>query len=283
MPARVPPPSGAPTGVQEGDGGDGRSIRSVDRAVSVLQLLAERGECRVSELAVSLGVNKSSAFRLLTTLEARGLVEQVADRGRYRLAYGVVRLAAGAARRMDLSLLSRSTCQTLAEDTGETVCIALREGGAVVTIDQVLGRGAVTTVDWIGQRSPLHATAAGKVFLAALDETGLREELAHPLERFTDATITEPAQLRAELETVRARGYASTRDEHEVGLSAIGVPILDGDRRVVGALTVSGPTFRLPAGRVADLAALAAASAARISRRNGLPDEHVDPRGGTAG
>src|SRR5690606_31257082 len=155
--------------------------------------------------------HKSTAFRLLGTLEARGMVERSGDRGGYRLAYGVVQLAAAATRGHDLSVLSRPVCQRLADALGETVNIAIHDGVAVISIDQIIGSSAVTTVNWVGQRTPMHATAAGKVFLA--HQPSERVD-ALELDRFTEHTITDRAALRAELKTVRERGYAVSEEEH---------------------------------------------------------------------
>ena len=109
-----------------------------------------------------LGVHKSTVFRLLATLEARGLVEQHSERGRYRLGYGVVQLAEGATKMDDLSLLSRPVCRQLAETVRETVNLVVHDGRAVISIAQVLGAPTITTVNWVGQRTPMHATSAGQ-------------------------------------------------------------------------------------------------------------------------
>lgn len=246
-------------------------MRSVDRAVSLLQLLGRRGESRVTDLARDLGVHKSTVFRLLATLEARGLVEQNTERGSYALGYGVVVLATGAARPLDLSVISRPVCVRLAAEVGETVNVAIRDGRDVVSIDQVLGSAAVTSVNWVGQRGPLHATSAGKVFLAAMEPTEALALLTDPLPAYTAATITDPAALLAALDEVRERGYAVAAEEHETGLHAVAAPIRAADGSVVGSLTVSGPNFRLTADRLADQASTLVAAAAEISHRNGAP------------
>jgi DNA-binding IclR family transcriptional regulator len=247
------------------------AVRSVDRAISLLQLLAQRGDARVTDLAREIGVHKSTAFRLLSTLEARGLVEQNSERGSYALAYGVVLLAAGATRKLDLSVVSRPICGRVAEAVGETVNIAIRDGADVVSIDQVIGSAAVTSVNWVGQRTPLHATSAGKVFLAAMDPVVARELLGSRLVRFTERTQTDPAVLIDELAQCRLQGFATSFEEHETGLHAIAAPIRAADGRVVAAITVSGPAFRLTREAVPAHARIVVAAADEISRRNGDP------------
>jgi DNA-binding IclR family transcriptional regulator len=247
------------------------SVQSVHRAVSILQVLALRGPSGVTEIATELGVHKSTVFRLLATLEARGLVDQHSDRGRYRLGYGMVQLAAGATNRDDLSLLSRPACRQLAETVHETVNVVVHDGQAVISIAQVLGTPMLTTVNWVGRRTPVHATAAGKVFLAHMDPEQLDAFLADGLESYTPHTIVDPSRLKQQLALVRERGYAFTTEEHEIGLAAIGAPIRTLDGHVIAAVTASGPTFRINQDTEPDLAKHVLAAAAEISQRQGYP------------
>ncbi|OEU96190.1 IclR family transcriptional regulator [Streptomyces oceani] len=245
------------------------SVQSVDRAVSILQVLAARGPSGITGIAQSLEINKSTVFRLLATLEARGLVEQDSERGRYRIGYTVVELAGGATKGNDLSLLSRPVCQELAAATGETVNLAVHDGEAVISIDQVISSAAITSIDWVGKRTPMHATSAGKVFLANMPQDEADEILAQPLERFTPHTVTDPARLREELESVRARGYSAISEEHEIGLAALSAPVRSLNGEVVATVTLSGPTFRIDTRTVAGLAEQLVAAGDRISWRKG--------------
>ena len=247
------------------------SVQSVHRAVSILQVLALRGPAGVTEIAADVGVHKSTVFRLLATLESRGLVEQDAERGRYRLGYGVVQLAAGATKMDDLSLLSRPVCRRLAETVQETVNVAIHDGREVISLDQVPGSPSIRTVNWVGQRTPMHATASGKVFMADMAPEQLDALLADGLESYTPDTIIDPAVLRRELALVRERGYAHTMDEQEIGLSAVGAPIRTLDGRVIAAVTASGPTFRINEDTIPDIAKHVLAAAAEISQRHGYP------------
>src|SRR5690242_1315361 len=249
----------------------GTSVQSVNRAVSILQVLARHGSSQVTHIAAELGVHKSTVFRLLATLEARGLVEHDSARGRYRLGYGVVQLAAGATRKQDLSLLSRPVCGELAEKVGETVNVAIHDGRAVISIDQVIGSPMVTTVNWVGQRTPMHATSAGKVFLANMLPEQVDAILAEGLESYTPHTLTDPAALKQQLALVRDRGYARSMEEHEIGLAAVAAPIRSIDGEVIAAVAVSGPIFRLNEDTIAEVAEHVLIAAAEISQRNGYP------------
>ena len=150
------------------EGSRDTTVQSVDRAVSILQALARRGSAGVTEIAGEVRVHKATAFRLLHTLEARGLVEQDGERGRYRLGHTVVQLAAGAARSHDVASLCRPIALELAAAVGDTVNVVVCDGEEITTIDQAVGDAIITSIDYVGKRGPLHATAAGKVFLAEL-------------------------------------------------------------------------------------------------------------------
>lgn len=246
-------------------------MHSVDRAISVLQVLAHRGPTTITEIAVELDLHKSTVFRLLATLEGRGLVDQNTSRGRYQLGYGVVQLAAGVTRRLDLSVASRPVCVALAEQVGDTVNIAVLDGDATVSIDQVMGSSAVTTVNWVGQRDPLHVASAGKVLLAHLSRDRRAAYLRGPLARFTAKTVTDPGELARQLDDVLDQGYGFTLEERELGLAAIAAPIRSLDGQVVAAVAVSGPTTRINAETIPALAAQVIAAATEISQRIGQP------------
>ncbi len=246
-------------------------MQSVDRAISVLQVLARRRVAGVIEIADELSIHKSTVSRLLGTLEARGLIEQTSPRGPYRLAYGVVQLAERAGQKHDITVTSRSICRELAEDLGETVNVVVHEGRSIVTVDQAIGASSLKTVNWVGMRSPLHATSAGKIFLAAMSRDELRDYLTAELERFTEHTIVDPVRMEAELASVRENGYAVLREEQEVGVSAVAAPIRALDGRVIGALTVSGPALRFDEAAIPGIVEHLLDAAARISERNGYP------------
>lgn len=258
--------------MSEGNGqGRDNSVQSVDRAISILQVLARRGASGVTEISVELSVHKSTVSRLLVTLEARGLVEQTSSRGRYRLGNGIGQLAEGVTKRYDLTVISRPVCNALAQDVGETVNVVVREGRSVVTVDQVIGSSALTTVNWVGQRNPLHATSSGKVFLAHMPPVELQAYLSERMTRFTEHTITDPRHLDRELAAVREQGYARTVEEQELGLAAVAAPIRSLDGRVIAALAVSGPTLRIDEVAIPRIAERLLAAAAQISERNGYP------------
>jgi DNA-binding IclR family transcriptional regulator len=245
-------------------------VQSVDRAISVLEILAQRGEAGVSEVAVEIDVHKSTAFRLLGALEARGLVEQAGERGKYRLGFGIVRLAGAVTGRSDIAHQAHPICERLADDLGETVNIAVLQEHYVVNIDQVRGPSAVTAHNWVGELNPLHATSSGKILLAQLGAKRRAELIAEAgLERLTPQTVTSKSRLEKSLAEAREHGYAVTLEEYEVGLNAIAAPIRSQTGEVVAALTASGPAYRLTEERINQLAPRLIAGAQEISHRLG--------------
>ncbi|MEZ0165878.1 IclR family transcriptional regulator [Kineococcus sp. LSe6-4] len=239
-------------------------VQSVDRAVTVLEVLAELGEAGVTEISQRLDVHKSTAFRLVTALEARGLVEQVGDRGKYRLGLAVVRLAGAVSDQLDVTRRARPACEELAATTGETVNVALPDGDAAINVDQVRGSSTVAARNWVGERTPLHATSSGKVLMAFCPPVRAAG-LAGRLRRFTDATTTRRRDLEEALDKIAVDGFAATREELEVGLNAVAAPVRGADGEVVAALSVSGPSHRLTAERLREITPAVVAAADRAS------------------
>ncbi len=243
-------------------------VQSVDRALTVLEILAKRGVAGVTEIAGELGVHKSTASRLVAVLESRGFVEQLADRGKYRLGFGIVRLAGALTVQRDLAHESRKACESLAADVGETVDVAILDGDRVINISEVRGSAAVTSHNWVGQSTPPHATSSGKVLLAYGD-LDLTATLGPALTRYTAYTVTDLAALQVELGQVRERGWGATVEEYEVGLNALAAPVRDHRGTVVAAVSVSGPSYRLTEATFPAVADRLLLATAEFSRRLG--------------
>jgi DNA-binding IclR family transcriptional regulator len=245
-------------------------VQSVDRAISVLEILAQRGEAGVSEVAAEIDVHKSTAFRLLGALEARGLVEQAGERGKYRLGFGIVRLAGAVTGSIDITQQGRPVCEQLAEEIGETVNIAVMQEHYAVNLFEARGPGAVSAYNWVGQLTPLHATSSGKVLLAHLPAKERAALLnGAGLKKVTPHTITAKTKLEKDLAEARERGYAWTREELELGLHAMAAPIRDHTGTVVAAVSASGPSYRFTEERLHELAPVLLKGAAEISHRMG--------------
>jgi IclR family acetate operon transcriptional repressor len=249
---------------------DGNAVRSVDRAAALLLALGESpGAAGVTELARRLGLHKSTASRLLATLERRGLVEQDEETGKYRLGLVVIRLAERAERTLDLRGIATPELERLARLTHETTGLGVLDGDEILNVAQVDGPNLIAMGDWTGRSTPLHCVAAGKVIMAALAEREVVRIVKRGLPRYTERTIVELEPLLEELARIRRRGYATAFGEFEPGLNAVAAPVHDARGQVIAAVDVWGPVFRLTPRRIPELAAQVRATAAAISVRLG--------------
>jgi DNA-binding IclR family transcriptional regulator len=249
-----------------------RPVGSVARALALLDELADSDTgLGVSELARRIGVNASTASRLLATLEHDGYVAREPG-GPYRLGLKLVALADRALARLDIRELARPSLEELVAATGETATLSVPGEHAAVTVDFVPSSSSVSSVARLGRPSIAHATAAGKVMLAfAYGSSDAAAATAGELTRFTDRTITDPAALARELDAVRTDGYASAVGEREPDLTALAAPVFGRAGALVAIVGFQGPDSRLtPARRDAVRPALLAA-AASITRAAGGP------------
>ncbi|WP_026819196.1 IclR family transcriptional regulator [Arthrobacter castelli] len=247
-------PAGTEHNPEQGGASSGPGVQSVDRAITVLEILSRTGGSFVGELAEAMGVHKSTASRLISALERRGMVQQTDERGKYQLGFGILRMAAAIPGRLSLVQEARPILQALADEFGETTNLAVLRSNVAVNVDQAMGPSAVATHDWIGNLTPLHATASGKIFLAHLDAEGRDKVLkATGQPPRTSKTITSRAALDQELERVLETGYSAVYEELEIGLNAVAVPIWDYQGDVVGSISMSGPAFRFRSDEIAAL------------------------------
>lgn len=221
------------------------SVQSVERALDVLEALAEHGgEAGLSEIAARTGLPYGTIHRLLRTLLARGYVRQESDK-RYALGGGLVRLG-GVAEGM-VGVWAQPHLARLVDLSGETANLAVLEGDFVVYVAQAPSPRRLRMFAEVGRRVLPHSTAVGKVLLAcrpAAEAVTLLERTGMP--RRTPNTITDAAAMLAELDRIRAHGYALDLGEEELGVHCLAVPVRDGGR-VVAAMSVSGPAERIDA------------------------------------
>jgi IclR family acetate operon transcriptional repressor len=221
----------------------GRRIASVTRAVSVLEALADADDdLGTNEIARRTGINASTVSRLLATLAASGLVGQDDRTGRYRLGLRMLRFGTAVLARLDLREVARDHLRALTDATGETATLSVSGGGAALTVDFVQSAASVQSVARLGRPSVAHATAVGKVMLAFTERPP-----EGPLTAFTDATIVDPALLRAEIERTRRQGWAEAVGEREADLHAVAVPIRNASGNLLAILGVQGPAGRFEA------------------------------------
>ncbi len=254
-------------------------IQSVRRAALLLRAFgAGSGELGVSELARRVQLHKSTVSRLLATLESEGLLERAPGGEKYRLGSEIRRLAGQAPHLGDLRAVARPFLVELGAATHETINLAVLDGDRAHNIDQESSPHLVRIGNWVGRHTPLHCVANGKALLAFRPAEEIERLTAGPLERFTPKTIVDPAALRADLERVRQLGYATAQGEIEEGLDAVAAPIWDQTGRVVAALSVSAPSYRLTPAQLPRFGVLTRQVADRLSRQLGyLPRPDAAP------
>ncbi|OGN82111.1 MAG: hypothetical protein A2X23_08645 [Chloroflexi bacterium GWC2_73_18] len=247
------------------------SIGAVTNALAILRLVGERERIGLADAARAAEVSKSTAYRLLATLEAAGLVERLPEGG-YRAGLEAVRWAMQLMAQLDVRTTAAPYLRQLWERTGETANLALLREGRLVYVEILESALPFRMADVPGSAAPLHATALGKAVAVHLDPHRLAGLLGpEPYPALTVHTATTWRDLRARLDETRARGFAVDREEVALGVTCVAAPILARDE-VVGAISVSGPRARLTDARLAEVAEQVLAAAHQVSQR-------LSPRG----
>jgi DNA-binding IclR family transcriptional regulator len=221
------------------------TVKSADRVLAVLDLVAERGPLSFSSIVAELGLPKSSAHNLLNTMIARGYLERDADQAAFRLGIRVWEIAQAEHRVEQLRSALKALMDGLVDATQETVQLARLEGIEVVYLEISESPRPMKLTSRVGVRLPAHTSALGKTLLAFLDEDELRARLdGHRFQALTEHTITEPDALVRALRVIRQRGYGTDDEEFAIGLRCIAMPIRDRNGNVTAAMSVSMPTPR---------------------------------------
>ena len=220
---------------------------------------------KLSDLARAVNMPKATVYRILSTLESRGFLDRGSDGG-YRVARKLFDLQRPFPLEQILNRVAQPRMEELAKSCRETVNLGILDGGEVVVINTVESSQAVRMTSKVGNRRCLHSTAIGKVLLAALPEKEMMRLLRlKGLPRLTPYTIVSRIALMTELESIRERGYAVDGQENELDGRCIGAPVTGPDGRVVAALSISGPVFRMDANRARSLAPKLKQTCAAIS------------------
>ncbi|GGV29236.1 MULTISPECIES: IclR family transcriptional regulator [Kitasatospora] len=244
--------------------------QTVTRALRLLAELGE-GERSLDQLAELLGVHKTTALRLLQSLEEERFVYRDAAY-RYHLGAGLFALSSLALEQRGVRRAAAPHLAALNSATGQTVHLAAYEGGEVVYIDKYDSRHPVRMYSRIGLRAALHCAAVAKVLLADLPVAERRRVVAGiDFTPYTANTLTTPEALLAELDTVAARGWAQDHAEHESFINCVAAPVRDATGRVVAAASISVPDVVLPYERVLELLPQLLATARAVSADCGLP------------
>lgn len=247
-------------------------IQSVSHALDLLeQFHDEVDELGVTELSKRLKLHKNNVFRLLATLESRGYIDQNKVTENYRLGLKTLELGQTFVKQMGLLRQSKPVLEWLVDQCNETSYIAILKDFDIIYLDAVETDLTVRVVSRVGSRLPAYCSAAGKAHLAYFSEEELENYLSgKELKKYTQNTITSADQLKKELMTVNTEGYSIDNEELDAGVRCVGAPVRDYTRRIVGAVSISGPSMRLSIDRMEkELIPLAKKAAEEISMKLG--------------
>ncbi len=244
------------------DSANKSGVQSLDRALALLELLADAGgSLRLNELEAATGLPLPTIHRLIRSLAHNGYVRQEPSR-RYALGPRLIRLGEAAGR--GLASWAMPYLSDLATRIGETANMAVLEGDEVVYLAQVPSAHSMRMFTEVGRRVPVHCTGVGKALLSQLDDAAVLAILGRTgMVAQTPRTLTDPMALLRELAEIREQGWAEDNAEQEVGVRCVAVPVPGAPARV--GLSVSGPSGRITAGRVADIAPVLQRAAAQLA------------------
>ncbi|MBC7190435.1 IclR family transcriptional regulator [Candidatus Aerophobetes bacterium] len=222
-------------------------LKTLSKSLLILETLAQpHSPTGIGELSRKLGISRSTVHRILDTLRSRGYVEKDPSTLKYRLGSKILELAM--AKLEDIELIKEASLylKELLKQCNETVHLAVLDRGEVLYLDKKESAQAIRIVSRVGGRLPAHCTGLGKVLLAYSDRQTVKEIIKEKgLHRFTKNTITNEAELIRELDKIREQGFAEDNEEIEEGLCCIAAPVRDHSGKVIAAISVSGPKFRM--------------------------------------
>jgi len=247
------------------------SVRALDKALNIIEHLSKLDrDIDLATLTQEMKMPKTTLLRLLNTLKKHNFVQQDEQSKRYRLGWALIYLGQAANRAFDLVEFVHPYLEKLSRESGETANLVFLDGNHAVYVDQVVSANIIRGVPSAGAPLGLHCTAAGKVLLSCLPDDQVEKILsAVDLPSLTANTITDPTELRRELEQARGRGYALDDEETEIGGRCLAAPIRNKKSSVVAAISVIGPVNRINPGTYSNMSALVLAAAGEISRALG--------------
>lgn len=226
-------------------------LSSVQNALRVLRSFSmDEPEKRVSDLAASLGLAKSTVSRLMSTMASEGFVIKDPETHKYRLGLSVLALSGIITSNFEISKEAAPVANKLVNDLGETAHLAILEGIDTVYVHKAECNHPVKVLTHLGKRNPSYCTSSGKVLLAYSESDVIKRVIDHGLHPYTQKTITDPDTLLKTLKEIKEQGYALSKDELLEGITSIAAPIRDYTGKVVAAVTVTWPNRRLTPHRV---------------------------------
>lgn len=247
-----------------------QTINSLSRGLLILDIIHEHGTIGVTELSKMLGVNKSSAYRLLRTLEENGYVEQVAEGGKYALGLKMLKFRERVLDSYEIRTIAHPYLEELTRLTGEAAGLSVLKNDVIYLIDCCSSPQYLGVILQTGDREEIHSTAHGKAMFAAFSEEEQKRLLLEiPREKHTGHTIVDAGELLEESVRNKKRGYAVDDEETTLGMRCVAAPIFDFSGEVKAAIGISGPTDRVTKEKIQEYAETVCGIAAKISKRLG--------------
>jgi DNA-binding IclR family transcriptional regulator len=246
-------------------------VQVLDRVFDLIDALAGSEPLRsLNDLCEAVALHKSTTHRLMQSLEARRYVERSPSGNEYRLGLRLFELGTKAVSRLSYVEMARPHLDRLARESGEAAHLGILRQGEMVSLIHAAGGQALHMPSTVGRRTPVHCSSQGKVMLASLPDHAAEEIVREKgLEALTPKTISSLARFRQELKRVRMRGYAVDDEEFERGLRCIGCAVRDHSGRVIAAISIAGPVFRVSRERIPELGAMVMRAAEDISNSLG--------------
>ncbi|WP_042350309.1 IclR family transcriptional regulator [Bacillus massiliigorillae] len=246
-------------------------VKSVSRALDIITILSlKKGGLGVTEIANQIDINKSSVYRILSTLVQYGYVEQDADTGRYKLGYKFLEISSKLLESIDLRTEAQPFLKELENETNEVIHLVVYDQGEVVYIEKLEGNELLRMHSRVGKRAPMHCTSVGKTILANLPTNVVLSILeTRGMPSHTKYSIVDKDELLQELAKVKECGFAYDLEENEYGITCIAAPIFDHAGQVIAAVSISGSTIRMKNERLAQLQPHIIAAGKQISTRLG--------------
>ncbi|MFC3040493.1 IclR family transcriptional regulator [Virgibacillus xinjiangensis] len=250
-------------------------LSSVQNALRILKSFSTfEPTKKVSELAESLGLAKSTVSRLMSTLASEGFVTKDPKTNSYRLGISVLTLGGIVTNNLEIHKEAAPVLNKLVNDTGETAHLAIMDGLDTIYIHKEECHHPVRILTHVGRRNPSYCTSSGKVLLAFSDEHIVDEVIRKGLVSYTENSITDPVELREELQTIREKKYAISTEELTEGTKSVAAPIKDHTGKVVSAITVVGPIQRMKDYKISDIAKKVIEAGIEASERLGYDERY---------
>lgn len=248
-----------------------QQVQSLVRALSILNTLAESEDgMTLTEVAHKVKLPPSTAHRLLTTMQQERYVAFDGERTLWSVGVQAFSVGNSFTRNRNLSNIARPYMRALMEESGETVNLAVADGGEVIFLSQVECRKMMRALVTPGRRALMHCSGVGKALLAFLPEVDVDAVIAqHGLPKMTERTLVNTQTLKSDLEVSRKRGFALDDEEHAIGLRCVAGVVRDETGTPIAALSLSGPAARISQDRISQFGTLIRRVCADLSREYG--------------